>query len=137
MKVAIPTWENRVSPVFDVAKHLLVVDVEDNTEIARSEAVTPGTALSGRANRLAELGVNVLICGAISQPLERMLVSATIKVIPHTCGAVEDVLQAFLSGQLTEQAFLMPGCCGQRRRFRNDGHGGGRGRGRSGGEFRT
>jgi hypothetical protein len=57
------------------------------------------------------------ICGGISWPLEVMLLSARVEVIPQTCGSVEDVLKAFMSGRLTEQAFVMPGCCGRRRRF--------------------
>jgi predicted Fe-Mo cluster-binding NifX family protein len=65
----------------------------------------------------------VLICGAISRPLEAMLLSAGVEVIPQTCGPVEEVLKAFMSGKLTEKAFLMPGCCGRRRRF-HDGRSG-------------
>ena len=118
-RIAIPTWDDRISPVFDVARHLLVVDVEDNAEVARSEVVIEETALPRRAKQLTDLGVNVLICGAMSRPLERMLTSAGVQVIPHTCGSADSVLKTFLSGQLTEQAFLMPGCRGR-----------GRGRGR-------
>ena len=128
MRVAIPTWRGRISPVFDVAGHLLLVDAQNGSEIRREEAMVEPSDLPARAKRMTELGTNVLICGAISWPLEVMLRSAGIRVIPHTCGPVEDVLRAFLSGQLTEQAFLMPGCCGRRRRFRG-GRGGGRGRG--------
>jgi predicted Fe-Mo cluster-binding NifX family protein len=117
MRVAMPTWNDRVSPVFDAARHLLVVDVEDNAEVSRSEAVFEETALPRRAERLAYLGVNVLICGAISKPLEQMVAALGMTVIPHTCGPVEEVLRAFLSGQLAEQAFLMPGC-GRRRGLR-------------------
>ncbi len=130
VKVAIPIWNDRISPVFDVAERLLVVDVENGAEISRSEAVVAETSIAARSKKVTDLGVNVLICGAISLPLEQMLVSVGVNVIPHICGSAEDVLQAFISGQLTEQAFLMQGCCGQRRRFR-----GGRRHGQ--GRFRT
>lgn len=118
MKVALPTWDGRVSPVFDVAKRLLVVDVERGTEISRSEVDLEETRLAARASRVTALGVHVLICGAISWPLEAMLTSAGVRVIPQTCGPVDDVLRAFLEGQLASEAFLMPGCCGRRGRFR-------------------
>ena len=127
MRVAIPTWDGRISPVFDVARRLLVVDVAADGEAGRNETAVEETQLAARARRLVDLGVGVLICGGISWPLERMLVSAGVRVIPRTCGSVEDVLRAFLSGQLTEQAFLMPGCCGRRRRSRARGRHGGRG----------
>jgi len=117
MRAAIPTWNDRVSPVFDVARHLIVVDVEDNAEVSRSEAVIVAMPLADRAKQLDDQGVDVLICGAISQSLERMLASVGVTVIPNTCGLVEEVLRAFCSGQLTEQGFLMPGC-GRRRALR-------------------
>ena len=118
VKVAIPTWDARVSPVFDVAKRLLVVDVEGDVEVSREETAIDETQLIPRARRVAELGVDVLVCGAVSRPLEAMLVAAGVRVVPQTCGPVEDVLRAFVSGQLADNAFLMPGCCGRRRRFR-------------------
>lgn len=105
--------------MFDVARHLLLVDSQDGRQVRREETVVAETEPLARAKRVAELGTGVLICGAISRPLEAVLVSAGVCVIPQTCGPVEDVLRAFLSGQLTAQAFLMPGCCGRRRGFRH------------------
>ncbi len=118
MRTAIPIADGRISPVFDVARRLLVVDVENKREIRRAEEVLEESELAARARRVAELGVGVLICGAISRPLEAMLLSAGVEVISQTCGPVEDVLRTFVSGQLSEQAFVIPGCCGHRRRFR-------------------
>jgi predicted Fe-Mo cluster-binding NifX family protein len=67
---------------------------------------------------VAGLGVDVLICGAISAPLRAVLAAEGVRVIPNRCGFVEEVLRAFLSGELTEQAFLMPGCREQPRQRR-------------------
>lgn len=125
MRIAIPIADDRVSPVFDVARQLLLVDAEQGAEAGRTEQVLEEDSLELRARRLAELGVNVLICGAISRPLESMLGAAGVEVIPQTCGQVNEVLGTFLSGQLVGDALVMPGCCGRRRRFR-----GGRRRGR-------
>jgi len=35
MRLAIPTWNDRVSPVFDTASRLVLVDVEQGTEQGR------------------------------------------------------------------------------------------------------
>jgi len=118
MRVAIAVFDGRISPVFDAAGKLVLVDIENGREIRRTEQVVEEADLGPRASRVAGLGANVLICGAISRPLEAMLLSAGVEVIPQACGQWEDVLRAFLSGRLTEQAFMMPGCCGRRRRFR-------------------
>jgi predicted Fe-Mo cluster-binding NifX family protein len=118
MRTAIPISDGRISPVFDAARRLLLVDIENGREIWRTEQIVEEPELGPRARRVAESGADVLICGAISRPLEAMLLSAGVEVIPQTCGPVEDVLKAFVSGRLTEQAFVMPGCCGHRRRYR-------------------
>jgi predicted Fe-Mo cluster-binding NifX family protein len=125
MRIAIPTWRGRVSPVFDVARRLLLVDSENGQPVRQEEVALEEAGLTARAGRLVELAADVLICGAISRPLEAMLVAAGVRVIPQTCGPVEQVLRAFVSGQMTDEAFLMPGCCGRRRRLRRRGRGGG------------
>ena len=127
MKLAIPIWNERVSPVFDSAKRLLVVDLADNNTVSqRYEETVPEADLAVRARYVANLGIAVLICGAISRPLETLLAASNVQVIPQVCGPVEDILAAFLAGKVTDQAFLMPGCCG---RQRNHGRHGRRGRG--------
>jgi predicted Fe-Mo cluster-binding NifX family protein len=118
MKVAIPHWRGRVSPVFDVAANVLVVDIDHGAERSRREVAFAAEDPRARAARLAETGANVLICGAISWPLETAVAAAGIEVIPQTCGEIEAVLAAFASGRLDQRAFLMPGCCGRRRQFR-------------------
>jgi len=118
MRVAIPYWQGRVSPVFDVAGNVLLVDVADGMEQARESVAIDTQQPYARADLLAGKGVKVLICGAISWPLERALAAVGIEVIPQTSGDIEQVLAAFIHGQLGQDAFLMPGCCGRRQRFR-------------------
>lgn len=116
MFVAIPTLEDRVSPVFDVAQAVVIAEIEDNREQRRQTVPLYSRDLTRRAAELAQHGVNVLICGAISLPLEAVLDAAGVRVIPQTCGGVNEVLRAFVAGRLDDGAFLIPGCCGRRRR---------------------
>ena len=126
MRVAIPTWQGIVSPVFDVARCLLLVDVEaGRAPRRRLESLTEGDPLA-RAGRLKRLSVDVLLCGAVSSPIEQMLLSAGIQVIPFVCGNVDEILRAYLSGRLRGGAFLMPGCGGRRRRWAGGRGGAGR-----------
>ncbi|MBN1554100.1 MAG: NifB/NifX family molybdenum-iron cluster-binding protein [Phycisphaerae bacterium] len=113
MRIAIPTWQGRVSPVFDVARTLVLADVTDGRVTGRGEVQIMNTDPLARARELAQLGAEVLICGAISMPTDMALHSAGIRVIPHTCGLVDEVLGAFVGGQWTNNAFLMPGCRGR------------------------
>ena len=115
MKVAIPHWQGRISPVFDVAGRVLVVEIRSGEELARQDVVLDVEDPQLRAARLAQMGADLLICGAISWPLEMALSACGVDVIPQTCGEVEQVLAAFAAGQLQRDAFQMPGCCGRRR----------------------
>ena len=119
MRVVIPVADTRVSPVFDSASLLWVVDVEGGMEINRREIAVEEMELAPRARRVAALEADTVICGAISRPLELLLTASEIDVIPHTCGGAEEVLSAFLEGTLSHGRFAMPGCGGgRRRRFR-------------------
>jgi len=108
--VAIPTWNGRVSPVFDSASRLLVVEAGEEGECSRFETDISGDFLPGKIMRLSGLGIDTLICGAISRPVAYMITTAGIKLIPWISGQVEDVLQAFLKGSLFDRQFMMPGC---------------------------
>jgi predicted Fe-Mo cluster-binding NifX family protein len=101
--------------VFDVAEQVLLVDLDREDDGSRRMESLGTTAPHGRAQRLAELGVNVLVCGAISWPLEALLAASGIRVIPLVCGKVEEVVRAFRDGTLENERFAMPGCCRKRR----------------------
>ena len=119
MKVAVPVWQGRVSPVFDVAGQLLLVEFVGGVEKSRRDHMLVDAEPQQRAVQLSELEVETLICGAVSQPLESLLTENGIKVYGRVCGNLDDVLAAFVAGTLGQPRFAMPGCCGgQRRRFR-------------------
>jgi len=116
MRLAIPVWNDRVSPVFDTAGRVLLLDLADGIEQARHTVeVAQATYPSERAKRLAELGVNVLVCGAISRSLAVFLSAAGIIVIPWVSGALEEVLRAYLTDRLSDPCWRMPGCGGRHR----------------------
>jgi len=106
-RIAIPTWNGRVSPVFDAAERLLIIDTKDKKECSRFETEISEKNFPARAMRLKELGVETLVCGAISMPLLYMITNANIRVMPWVSGRAEHVLKAFLDEKLFQ--FLMPG----------------------------
>ena len=121
MKVAVPEWEHRVSPVFDTARSVVVVAVDSRREVSRSRIELNKGSLHDRVDALRAGGVDVLLCGAISRPLYEMLESAGIEVTPFLSGQIEELLQAFMEDRITDPLYLMPGCCQRRRRRRSKG----------------
>ena len=120
MKIAIPQWQGRIAPVFDVAGHLLLIDAEDSRETRREEKQLVKTELWARVAELLSYGADVLICGAISAPLQFRIAASGVRVIAFVCGSVTEVLAAYLRGALADPQFAMPGCRRWRRRDGED-----------------
>jgi len=120
MRTAIPVYNGRVSPVFDTARHILIVDVEAGEEIARAEHDAAGLSPWQRAKLLSEHGVSHLICGAISMPMMNMLTAHGITVVNNVAGEVDEVFRAYIASTPLGPRFMMPGCFGRGRgRFRH------------------
>ena len=123
-KIAIPEWQGEVSTVFDFAGKLLLIAIDGQKETSRTENLLPDEPMPQRTARLKNLGADVLICGAISWPLMFMITGSGIEVLSYVTGPIDEVLNAYLTGQLIEQRFTMPGCkAGDRKGFRVRGRG--------------
>jgi len=109
MRLAVAVWDAEVSPVFDFAHRIMVVECQEDREIKRYRYQLPDESMTARAERLRELGVNALICGAVSNALAKMIRGLNITLIPWKCGLVEEVLMAYFSGTLEDPRFSMPG----------------------------
>lgn len=118
MRIAVPVFDKRVSPVFDTAQRVLTVEIEDGKEIMRTEHPFAGLLPLQRTKVLAEKGVSHLICGAISMPMMNLLMAHGIRVTPNIAGYVDEVLSAYTAGRLLSPRFMMPGCWGPGRRAR-------------------
>ena len=110
MKIAIPVWQNTVSNVFDFASHILLIEIDQGAEIGRRELNLPADSGSARLAMLRQAGAEVLICGAISQPMAQMAKVAGLELLAYVTGNVDDVLQGYMNGSLGERRFAMPGC---------------------------
>jgi len=110
MKIAVSVWEGKVSPVFDTASRLLVLDMEEKRETSRFEIYLDEQTLIRKCSRIRGLDVEVLICGAISRYFHGILTASGISVIPWICGAASEAVEAYIDGTLFRSRFLMPGC---------------------------
>ncbi|MDO9542540.1 MAG: NifB/NifX family molybdenum-iron cluster-binding protein [Kiritimatiellia bacterium] len=135
MKMAITSWNGRIAPVFDVSRQVVVMEAKGGRIINRQEHDLESSEPSAKVIRLTELGIDTLICGAVSRPLADMIVARGIKLIPFVAGETDQVAEAYLAGSLMNTAFAMPGCCGRQQGFR--GPRGGRGMGGCFGRKRT
>jgi predicted Fe-Mo cluster-binding NifX family protein len=111
MKVAVPCYHNRISPVFDTAQHVILFEM-DNVGIRNRTEISLGDMNCAlRVSTLSQWQVDTLLCGAISRPLHEMLINAGIQVIPFLAGDLDTVVAAFIQGNVNQMQYRMPGCC--------------------------
>ena len=123
-KLVITEHSGRISPVFDVASTVQIIEFEDGKEaVARVQIPLRSTDPLLRAKEVCGLGASVIICGAISRPLEEALLTSGLKVFSFLCGQIDEVVAAFLSGRFPAASFAMPGCCGRRNARQGAGNG--------------
>jgi predicted Fe-Mo cluster-binding NifX family protein len=85
---------------------MIVVDVAGGEAAFEKEHLIRGP---DRVRALSELGVDVLICGAISVDLEERLLAAGIEVVAEMRGEVREIVRAYLDGEILQPGFSMPG----------------------------
>ncbi len=119
MLVAIPEWNNRISPVFDEALNFRIFRIEAGSVNDSTNLEFQPQSVEHKIERLLKAGVNIIICGAISRYVQRIAEMNGISVIPFIAGDVETVLDEWLSGNWQDAHYRMPGC-GGRNRYRGN-----------------
>lgn len=129
MKVAVPLFNQEVSPRFGCSSHVLLADVESaGVQAERVEDLSHLPPWQW-ASYLAQQGVTTVICGGIHQRFQEAFATVGIQVIWGVIGPAADALAALRQGTLQPNQFVCPGRHGRR----GQGRGGGRGRGRGAG----
>lgn len=124
VKAAFATWNDRIAPVFDVARWIELVEAETGKIVSRTQVSVACEIPNLKAPRLAELGVGTLVCGAISKPLQAIIRTYGIEVIPFVAGDLQEIIQAWLCGKLAGSAvYAMPGFRKARGRCLQEAHG--------------
>lgn len=115
MKAAFAYWDDRIAPVFDTARRIHVVEADSGRIVDETGEVLGDVLPAQKALRLVELGVGTLVCGAISRSYHETVAAYGIRVIPFVAGDLSEVIQAWLSGNLESDTFVMAGCSGRGR----------------------
>lgn len=119
MKTAFAQWDNRIAPVFDTARRIHVIETAAGEVIAEMQETLPEHPLLQKALRLVELGVDTLVCGAISRQMHGLISAYGIRIIPFVTGDLNTIIRAWQRGTLSSAAFCMPGYRGWgRQRYR-------------------
>ncbi|PKN35814.1 MAG: hypothetical protein CVU61_01340 [Deltaproteobacteria bacterium HGW-Deltaproteobacteria-19] len=110
MKIAVPFWNGHVATVFEAADEMVVIEnLPEGDRVQRMEFLKGSSPLD-RAVHLKDLGIDVLICGALSRSAAHRVEAAGIRLIPFVRGPVEEVIDAFREDRLDGERYFLPGC---------------------------
>ena len=114
MKAAFAVWNKRIAPVFDVAREIRLVEAESGRIVRETDERLPADSGPETGRCLIELGVDTLVCGAISRFMLSLIAAYDIRVVSFVAGDLCEIIRAWLSGDFRKEAFTMPGCRGGR-----------------------
>jgi predicted Fe-Mo cluster-binding NifX family protein len=104
MNIAIPTFGSRVSPRFDLAARLLIVKIQGSEIADRREHNLERLYGCQRIGFLRAQNVDLVLCGGIRRSEYFWIVDAGIEVFAGLMGEVDDILDAFLKGDISARA---------------------------------
>jgi predicted Fe-Mo cluster-binding NifX family protein len=100
MKIAIPIFENRISPRFDFSPQMWVIEVERGKVVGQEKFSTANLNLPQRLEQITSNGIDKVICGGIDGLSRDQLGSRGIDVVQDVIGDADIVLNLFMRGRL-------------------------------------
>ena len=118
MIIAISNRFGSVSPLFDVSDRLDLIEIIHNKPVRRALITLKQREPFLRTREMAGMGIDVLICGAVSYPFETAITSTGIRILGFVCGELNAVIDAFIQNGSLDRRFDMPGYCRPRQYHR-------------------
>ncbi|MDN5375761.1 MAG: hypothetical protein PWQ39_801 [Thermacetogenium sp.] len=100
MKIAIPSQGNSVCPHFGHCEQFVIAEVQDGKVIGKETVAAPPHEPGLLPRYLAGKGVDVVIAGGMGSRAQQLFAQQNIRVITGASGLIDDVLAAFLGGNL-------------------------------------
>lgn len=104
MKIAVPTREDRVDDHFGHCAYYTIFDIIDGQVTGKSRLASPEGCgcKSGIAPVLRQMGVSVMLAGNMGQGAKNVLEAQRIEVIRGCSGSVEELVAAYLAGEVRD-----------------------------------
>jgi predicted Fe-Mo cluster-binding NifX family protein len=115
--IALPVFQNRVSPLMDVSSRYVIYETEDGQIKQRMDISLNTDGESSRVEKLKEIGVNTIICGAVSGCVAHIINEKGMRLLPMIYGPVDEIIEHYLTDTLGPYC-TGPGSCTRGKRKR-------------------
>ncbi len=109
MRLAIAVDGDMVATAFDFARELLLVENNEKSILSRKTIALPENIVPLQAAYLNDLGIEILICGSISNQLSSMVQFHNIEIVSGIAGSVEMILKEYLNNDKELNQYRLPG----------------------------
>jgi predicted Fe-Mo cluster-binding NifX family protein len=116
--VAVPVYQERISPLLDVAKKFAVFEIEKGEVKQKITLDIHTDDEPQRFEKLKEMGVSVIIGGAVSCFVSEIIREKGIKLLSWITGPVDTTIELYIKDAIKPFRGEMPGTTGCRRRRR-------------------
>lgn len=99
--IAIPVFNDRVSPLLDEARRFMLLEVADNAVLQKLVVGIDADSAFLRMVKLREIGITAVICGAVSGYLARIAGEQGFTLYSWLNGPVDDIVDLYLDNKLT------------------------------------
>ena len=104
-KIVLPTRDGRIDDHFGHCAFYTIVETDDNGQVVSTEEMPSPQGCGCKSNIAAEfqkMGVDVMLAGNMGAGALAKLNSHGVEVVRGCSGTVEDVLEAYLAGNLKD-----------------------------------
>lgn len=110
MKIAV-TYENgNIYPHFGKSKELKFYEIEGNKVVSTTVTPNEGGGHTAMAKMLAVKGITTVICGGLGGGAKQALSDNNIEFYPGADGNTDELVEAFLKGELVYNMETECGC---------------------------
>ncbi len=85
------------------------MDIDAGEVLSQQEIDFAEKLASLRVAQLKGLGIDTLICGAISEPVAMMVQHSGIELLSGIRGSIDDVVSAYMDSRLDRPHYRLPG----------------------------
>ena len=108
--LAVPVFQNRISPLMDVSNRYMIYETEDG-EIKQKIDISLNTeGQPQRVEKLKDIGVNTIICGAVSGYMAHIVGEKGMRLLPMIYGPIDEVIDRYLENSLASYCPKPVGC---------------------------
>jgi predicted Fe-Mo cluster-binding NifX family protein len=118
--IAMPLFEERISPLLDVSERFVIYEINQGKITQKAVVNINEPSERGRVLKLREIGVSLIISGAVSRYLSYIISDTGLKHIPWASGPVDEVIECYLNNTLITVRPSGGSCGGILKKRKND-----------------